>query len=138
MEIKFEVNPTEKDTQTIYDGLVEFNEPMFGDLKVENYACFIRNQDGKILGGVTGGIADGVALLGYLWVDNSLRGQGVGKRIIETIESKLKAMNVVEIHLDTYNFQAPEFYIKMGFKEVARFNVMKRRNVEKIFFIKEL
>lgn len=138
MNIEFEIDPNEKDVQTIYDGLVGFNEPTFGALKVEDYACFIRNDDGKILGGATGGIVGEVALLKYFWIDDSLRGQGQGRQVFELLEVEFRKRNVSEIHLDTYSFQAPDFYIKLGFKEVARYMFMKQQKYEKIFFIKEL
>ena len=138
MKIEFEINPDENDVQSVYNGLDVFNKPVFGDVEIIEFACFIRVENNRILGGATGYIFDKVAMVKYLWIDENLRGQGRGVQIFDILESEFKQRNVEEIHLDTYSFQAPEFYRKLGFKEVARYMISKAKKIEKIFFIKEL
>lgn len=137
MQITFEIDPDEKDSAVIYDGLVAYNKPHFGYEKLVNFGCFVRDEDNNVRGGVTGEIADDLAFIWLLWVDEDYRG-GAGKKIMQLVEQEMKIRNVAEIHLDTYSFQAPEFYVKLGFKEVSRMLINKARNIEKIFFIKEL
>lgn len=137
MNVDFEINPSEADAKVILDGLVAYNKPYFGYENLIEFACFARDADGKILGGATGEIADELAFIWLLWVDEDSRG-GAGRQIMQHMETELKTRKVTEIHLDTYSFQAPEFYKKLGFKEVSRFTVNKPRNIEKVFFIKEL
>lgn len=137
MKITFEIDPNEKDSEVIYNGLVAYNKPHFGYNKLINFACFLRDDDGKVCGGATGEIADDLAFIWLLWVDEKYRG-GNGQKIMKLVEHEVKNHGVSEIHLDTYGFQAPEFYPKLGFKEVSRMMVNKARKIEKIFFIKEL
>lgn len=137
MNITFEIDPNEKDSAAIYDGLVVYNKPYFGSEKSINFACFLRDEDGKICGGATGEISDDTAFIWLLWVDEKHRG-GAGQQIMQLVEQEVKARGATEIHLDTYSFQAPEFYFKLGFKELTRFVVNRSKNIEKIFFIKEL
>lgn len=138
MQIIYEVDPSEKDTKRIYEGLVEFNIPIFGDMLIENFGCFIRDDKFEIIGGITGYIAGKIAMVKYVWVDKSIRGQGYGHKLFTVLENTLKQKQIDEMHLDTYTFQAPEFYTKLGFIEVARYTMMKKEKIEKIFFIKEL
>lgn len=137
MNIQFEINPNEKDSKQIYDGLVAYNKPYFGHKKLIKFACFLRDEDNGICGGATGEIADDLAFVWLLWVDEKCRG-GAGRKIMNMVEHELKVRQVQEIHLDTYSFQAPEFYNKLGFMEVSRMMVNKTKKIEKIFFIKEL
>lgn len=137
MNIQFEINPNEKDSKEIYNGLVAYNKPHFGYKKLINFACFLRDEDNHICGGATGEIADDLAFIWLLWVDEKCRG-GAGRKIMNMIEQEVRARHVKEIHLDTYSFQAPEFYKKLGFIEVSRMVVNRAKNIEKIFFNKEL
>lgn len=137
MNVTFEIDPNEKDSEVIYNGLVAYNKPHFGYKKLINFACFLRDEQNNICGGATGEIADDLAFIWLLWVDDQCRG-GAGQKIMALVEEEVRARGVTEIHLDTYSFQAPEFYLKIGFKETSRMIMNKARNIEKIFFIKEL
>lgn len=57
---------------------------------------------------------------------------------MEIIEQKAIAHNIKQFHIDTYSFQAPEFYVKLGFEEVARIMLDETKNIEKVFFTKLL
>jgi len=50
-----------------------------------------------------------------LWVDETYRKTGIGTRIMETIENEAVKRNCFGVHLDTYEFQAPDFYQKLGY-----------------------
>ena len=45
------------------------------------------------------------------------RGQGVGSELMTMAESMAKEKNCLGIWLDTFSFQAPEFYKKLGFSQ---------------------
>lgn len=51
-----------------------------------------------------------------LWVSEELRGQGYGSKLLNEAENIVLNKGCKLIHLDTWNFQAPEFYKKHGFK----------------------
>lgn len=122
----------------VKDGLMDYNKALLGNIESDGFGCFVRDDDGKICGGVTGWIHDEMAMVRFFWVDEKLRGQGVSLQVFILLEVELKKRNVHEIHVATYSVQAPEFYKKIGFIEIARIEFMKKYNVEKIFFIKEL
>ena len=54
----------------------------------------------------------------YLWVSEELRGQGIGKQILLKAEETAKERGCKYVFLDTFSFQAPEFYKKFGYCEV--------------------
>ena len=46
----------------------------------EEFAIFVRNDDGRILAGISGMVWGGCCELHAMWVDESLRGRGLGAR----------------------------------------------------------
>ena len=54
------------------------------------------------------------------------------------VEQQAKQYGVTDIYLDTYSFQAPEFYAKLGFKEVGRYTGFPTEGVDKIFLQKKI
>ncbi len=51
----------------------------------------------------------------YLYVEESYRGQGIGRRLIEHALEFGKNCECQFVFVETMSFQAPEFYQKMGF-----------------------
>jgi len=52
----------------------------------------------------------------FLWVDERLRGQGQGKLLLEKMEQTAKEHGCRLITLDTFSFQAPDFYKRNGYE----------------------
>ena len=115
MRIELEPSPAPEALQTIYDGLQRHNEgfaPGGGD---SIFAVFLRGEDGRILGGIIAKAGRGWLKIGAAWVDASVRGQGFGRQLMETAETEGIQLNCYSAYLDTFSFQAPEFYQKCGY-----------------------
>ena len=53
-------------------------------------------------------------------MDERLRGQGWGKRLVDSFETEAAARGCDGVWVDTYAFQAPEFYEKLGYRQIGR------------------
>ena len=51
-----------------------------------------------------------------LWVKESERKHGYGTKLLKLIENEAIVRKCRGIHLDTFSFQAKDFYLKFGFK----------------------
>ncbi|MGN0144593.1 MAG: GNAT family N-acetyltransferase, partial [Clostridium sp.] len=51
-----------------------------------------------------------------LWVSEEYRKHGLGSRLLNEIESIATEKGCHLIHLDTFDFQAKDFYIKHGYE----------------------
>jgi ribosomal protein S18 acetylase RimI-like enzyme len=57
-----------------------------------------------------------------LWVDEKHRNKGLGTQLLLKAEVLAGKRGCKYVHLDTFSFQAPEFYRKLGYK---RFGALK-------------
>ncbi|MCB8922777.1 MAG: GNAT family N-acetyltransferase [Ardenticatenaceae bacterium] len=48
-----------------------------------------------------------------MWIEEELRGQGYGHRLTQ-IENEARKRGAEQVYLDTFSFQAPEFYKQHG------------------------
>ena len=55
-----------------------------------------------------------------LWVDKAARGRGIGSRLLAEAERLAKEMGARNAALETFEWQAPRFYERHGYEEVAR------------------
>ena len=86
---------------------------------VKNISYVLRDEENRILGGITGTIFWYHLHIDFLWVDESLRGEGYGKELLAKIEDFARENNCKLIQLDTFSFQAPNFYQKFGYEVVG-------------------
>lgn len=77
-------------------------------------AAFVR-RDGVVMGGVYGELRWDWLYIDLLWVDDSMRGQGMGQRLVQAIEQAALARSVERVYLATTSFQALPFYHHLGY-----------------------
>jgi ribosomal protein S18 acetylase RimI-like enzyme len=53
-------------------------------------------------------------------VAESLRRKNLGKALIEKAEAEARKRGVGNVFLDSFTFQAPKFYRKLGYREFGR------------------
>jgi len=138
MNIDVVNNPSPEEISAIYDGLSQFNEPHFPGLDVKSIACFIRDENGTVIGGLTAKTLLTSLHIDFLWLSEPLRGKGVGKDLILRVETEAAKHGAERVFVDTYSFQAPGFYETLGFLEVGRYSGYPKVGVDKIFFTKKV
>ncbi len=138
MHIQFMLNPPKNIKDLIYNGLKSFNLKHFPDEEMQSLACVAEDPGGNFLGGLTGQIFTNTLFVEFLWLDDSNRSAGIGSKLMAEVEQQAKQLGVTDIYLDTYTFQAPGFYAKLGFEEVGRYTGFPTRGVDKIFLQKKI
>jgi len=85
----------------------------------EPLAVVLRREQ-VVVGGVHGATHWGWLHVRHLWVDASLRRQGHGRRLLATAEAVAAGRGCRAVWLDTFSFQAPDFYLGLGYRPFGR------------------
>lgn len=110
---------TQEEATFIDDKIAEFNRSQVpvtqertGGLK--NYII----KDGEtIIAGITSCVYRwGILYIDVLFVDESHRHKGLGSTLLQKVEQEAKTMGAYLSHLETYDFQAFDFYLKHGYE----------------------
>jgi GNAT superfamily N-acetyltransferase len=56
----------------------------------------------------------------FVWVRPDHRGRGLGRRLVETAETEARRRGCHHAWLDSYSFQAPGMYEKLGYRAFGR------------------
>jgi GNAT superfamily N-acetyltransferase len=105
--------------RAIFKGLRAFNAPHFGKLDYKPLTITVR--EGKdIIGGLSGQTALGWLYVELLWVSDGRRRKGLGRALMTKAEAEARKRGARNAWLDTFSFQAPPFYRKLGYKEFGR------------------
>ena len=104
----------------------------------QQISYILRDEHQKILGGITGTIFWYHLHIDFLWVDDSLRGQGHGKELLTRIEEFAIEHGCKLIQLDTFSFQAPNFYKKFGYEEIGIVDDSPTKDSKQYYLVKNI
>jgi GNAT superfamily N-acetyltransferase len=107
--------PSEGDLAAIGEGLTAFNAADIGPSKRRSLAVLIRNEGGKTIGGISGYTAWGWLFTAWLFVPETLRGQGIAGKLLEAAEAEAIARGCQGAWIDTFNPQALRAYQRQGY-----------------------
>jgi len=117
LRIELTQNPTEEQRTAILAPLRAHNVAKAGPSTWEPIALLVRNENDEILGGLYGHTFYRWLFIELLAVPEQGRGQGIGTKLMRMAEDFAREKDCVGIWLDTFSFQAPAFYRKVGYSE---------------------
>jgi GNAT superfamily N-acetyltransferase len=120
MDIEYKVVHVEKPEESAWGiigrGLMAFNKQQAGDDQMQRVCFALQGADGEIAGGILGEIYWDWLYVDLMWLQEELRGRGYGHQLLEQIEAEARQRGVRHAYLDTFSFQAPEFYQQHGYR----------------------
>ena len=122
--LRFDVEdaPSDADVEVLPNGLEAFNESRWpGHQQWRPLAVFARKR-GRIVAGLAGETYSGWLFTRYLWVSDALRGQGIGLKLMSDAEARALERGCHSAWVDTFSFQAPGFYPKLGYQVFGELN----------------
>lgn len=110
------------DSKFIANKVIEYNmSKLPQEVKTPSeYVSFVlKNENEELVGGITATIYWHHIYIDFLWVEESHREGGYGSELMNKIEELAIEKGCYLILLDTFSFQAPDFYKKLGYKVVG-------------------
>jgi ribosomal protein S18 acetylase RimI-like enzyme len=111
---------SESRKQIVVDHLDAYNLAVTGLTAYSPVNFFLYDQGDEIVGGLLGLVWGGALHVRILWVAESLRGRGYGRRLLDAAERRAVERGCRHVFLDTFTFQAPGFYEKLGYRTYAK------------------
>jgi GNAT superfamily N-acetyltransferase len=116
MQIVFEPYAPDELKKVVHEGVTLHNVAATGMSEHYPVTFFLKADSGEIQGGLLGHIWGGWLEIHLVWIAHPLRGQNHGSALLAEAEKLAIARGCHSAYLDTFSFQAPEFYQKQGYQ----------------------
>lgn len=130
----------EEESELIVDKIVEYNLSKVPIIQESSFIWINRvivDTYGDIIVGINSKMYCWNCLyIDVLWVKEEYRKEGLGLKILNEIEKVAKDKGCYLIHLDTFDFQAKDFYIKHGYDIFGILDECPQRH--KRYFMKKI
>ncbi|APF27034.1 acetyltransferase domain protein [Clostridium sporogenes] len=111
---------SEQEADLIVDRIVEYNLSKVPGKQEVPLLCInrvIEDTNGEIIAGILSNMyCWNCIYIDVLWVKEEYRKDGLGTRLLKELEKIAKEKDCHLIHLDTFDFQAKDFYIRHGYE----------------------
>ncbi len=106
------------DAQVVDEGLGAANLAAAPLHEVRALGCFAHDAEGAVMGGAVGRTWGDCCELQQLWVQPEHRGAGLGTALMHAFEARALQRGCRLFYLETFSFQAPAFYQRLGYETV--------------------
>ena len=115
-----ETSPSESTIRAIESGLNAHSSSI--GLSTDWSARWIIGRDagGAVQAGIRFVLAFEWLFVNWLWVALPYRKHGIGSKLMAGAEAAAREEGCRAAYLDTFTFQAPKFYERLGYKEFGR------------------
>ncbi|RAP35476.1 hypothetical protein B1207_12320 [Legionella quinlivanii] len=118
INIVLDLEPSEQNNGILRRGIIDFNVAHLGE-KAHNCSVFARDENENIIGGATLWVHSDAAYIDILWIEEAFRQQRIGSAIMKVVDDYARKQKLSALFVDTFDFQALDFYLKQGFQLVA-------------------
>jgi ribosomal protein S18 acetylase RimI-like enzyme len=121
----------------VREGLIRHNRPFAGPIRYERLVLSVR-EGRRIVGGLAGDCAWNFVYVHLIWVDEAARGKDHGSRLMREVERVARRRGAALVWLNTFSFQAPKFYEKLGYRRFAELRNTPASGTVRFFYVKRL
>ena len=102
--------------EIIGPGIQAYNIQQAGEDDAQTLCFVLQTPDQEIVGGVIGATYWDWLHIDLMWIKEPFRGRGYGRQLLETAEQEARQRGAKNAYLDTFSFQAPDFYKQYGYR----------------------
>ena len=113
--LSFTQDSSQEFADSIKQKIAEFNGQHWDASQRQALGLKYLSDSGQLLAGLSGRTFGKWLLIDNFWIDDSLRGQGIGRTMLAEAEAIARQRGCSLSLLDTLDFQARPFYEKQGY-----------------------
>lgn len=118
--MQFKIYKAEKkDLEALDRAITDYNIQIAQELpraEIQRLDFTAKDQQGVLLGGIQAYWVNwGILHIELLYVYDNYRSQGIASMLLEHVEKIARSYHCHIAHLDTFDFQAKDFYLKHGY-----------------------
>ncbi len=114
--ISYEPNASPEDIAVVDKGICAYAKQQKDMDPFDFFNFFVRDQQGRIMAGCGGVMSYGCLYTGSLWVAESLRGKGIGTRLLQAAEQLALQRDCTMATVHTMDWEALELYKNLGYE----------------------
>lgn len=112
-------NVPDPEADKVIDAGLDRHAEDYSQIICEGLCIYCRADDGTLIGGLLGDTGGGWLHIFQFWVDEKYRGYSLGREILAAAEVEAVTRGCHGSTLDTYSFQALDFYLKHGYRQIG-------------------
>lgn len=117
-KIIVDYDPSAADNAVVTEGITASIENIIGE-RDRAFSIFLKNESGKVFGGIQAFQDTESVYIDVLWVEKSLQKQGYGTKLLAELEHEAIENGCIFSLVDTWDFQAEGFYVKNGYERIG-------------------
>ena len=115
-----ETSPSEETIRSIEAGLTAHARGLGLRTDWSPHWVVGRDKGGAVQAGIRFVLAFEWLFVNWLWVADAYRKHGIGSQLMASAEAAARAQGCRAAYLDTFTFQAPNFYQRLGYREFGQ------------------
>lgn len=124
--------------QRLNDELDRFNDAATPDVASAVELTVKVEQNGELIAGASGWTWGQAAGIGMTWVHEDERGTGLGAALLAAFEEEAVRRGCTHAFVTSFTFQAPEFYKRLGYEEIFRWESVPTPGRDDVHMRKQL
>ncbi len=109
-------DPEDSAVTVVGHGIWNFNKEQAGENNHRRLCLFLHAPDHTVVGGLIGKTYWNWFYIDLLWIRDDLRDCGYGHQLLTLAEQEARERGAKHAYLDTFSFQAPDFYRQHGYE----------------------
>ena len=118
-ELVVEAEPDPLDLALLEERLAEAAVEAAGVGEVHEFGIFVRDDDGRVVAGISGSYWGGCCQVHVVWVDGPLRGRGMARSLLAAAVDEARRLGCRLLMGLTYECLTADFYDRLGYRTVG-------------------
>ena len=139
--LRVQYKADQDDIAFLWNGIYQYNTeigPMAKYPPYEPYRIIVRDTKNSIIAGILTKIYLRCVFIELFWIDEKYRRQKIGTQLLKEVEEHAMNIGCSFIHLDTFSFQAINFYKKYGYEVFAVLEEYPENEIKRYFLKKKI